>query len=244
MSVLRSEYDLETNVDKVWYESSNVIYSEFNEHSDDNFGELYVVFKGGKRYLYRNVSFLNYLNFKNAVLNDGSSGKALNEYIIKNYPGEKVEDVVINDLIETLNKPDPKENTYFIHGDFEFDEFVFQGVYANTINYALDISSDCMFAVMFSDKYGMRSVKYMLDNEVNPSRIIIYMKESDVTEISEDESLCKLVKIKDERYDDDFIMSEVRRRSFEDITYIPQEKLEEIKRVSKSAYNILSRRMS
>ena len=57
MSVLKSEYDLEKCVDRVWYESSNVIYSEFYEHDVDNFGELYIVFKGGKRYLYKNVSY-------------------------------------------------------------------------------------------------------------------------------------------------------------------------------------------
>lgn len=244
MSVLKNEYDLERCVDSVWYESTNVIYSEFYEHDEDNFGELYIVFKGGKRYLYKNVSYMNYLYFKNAVFNEGSSGKALNEYIIKNYKGEKVDDASIDDILKRLNETDKKDVTYFIHGDGDVDEFVFQGMYANTIDYVTESSSDSRFAVMFSDKYGMRSVKYLLDNGIDSSRITIYMKESDISELDGPTSECIIVKIKDEKYNDDFIAWQIQRCSFEDIAYVSQESLDEIAKISKSAYIILKRRMS
>lgn len=244
MSVLKSEYDLEKCVDRVWYESSNVIYSEFYEHDVDNFGELYIVFKGGKRYLYKNVSYMNYLYFKNAVFNEGSSGKALNEYIIKNYKGEKVDDASIEDIVGRLNEPDKKDTTYFIHGDGDVDEFVFQGMYVNTLDYVTELSSDNRFAVMFSNKYGMRSVKYLLDNGVDSSRITIYMKESDVSELDGSVSECIIVKIKDEKYNDDFIAGQIQRCSFEDIAYVSQEAISEIAKISKSASIILRRRMS
>lgn len=47
MAVIVRVYDEETHTDKAWFESSNILYSEFIEHEDDNFGELYVTFKNG-----------------------------------------------------------------------------------------------------------------------------------------------------------------------------------------------------
>ena len=244
MSAIRSEYDLEKNVDEVWYQSSNVIYSWFGESQEWNSGDLVVVFKGGKRYVYKNVAFMDYLYFKNAAFNEGSSGKAFNQYIIKKYTGEKMDDVDLEPILERLNAPDPKDSTYFIHGDGEVDEMVFTAMYENTINYALEASSDSKFAVMFSNAYGMRSVKYLLDCGVDSSRITIYMKESDVSKLDGPTSKCRIVKIEDCKYDDDFIALEIKRRSFEDIAYISPETLSEIAKVSKSAYIILNRRMS
>lgn len=244
MSAIRTEYDLENNVDEVWYQSSNVIYSLFTEDQDRNCGNLIVVFKGGKRYLYKDVSFMDYLYFKNAAFNDGSSGKAFNEYIIKKYTGEKMDDANLESILEKLNEPDPKDTTYFIHGDGDVDEMVFAGMYENTIDYALEISSDSKFAVMFSDAYGMKSVKYLLDCGVDPSRITIYMKASDVSKLDGPTCECVIVKIKDERYDEEFMVSEIQRRSFEDIAYISQETISKIAKISKSASIILRRRMS
>ena len=244
MSAIRAKYDLEKNVDEVWYQSSNVIYSWFEEDADRNCGNLVVVFKGGKRYMYKDVSFMDYLYFKNAAFNDGSSGKAFNEYIIKKYTGEKMDDANLESILERLNEPDPKDTTYFIHGDGEVDEMVFTAMYENTINYALEVSSDSKFAVMFSNAYGMRSVKYLLDCGVDSSRITIYMKESDVSKLDGPTSECRIVKIKDEKYDEDFIASEIQRRSFEDIAYVSQEVISEIAKISKSASIILNRRMS
>ena len=194
--------------------------------------------------MYKDVSFMDYLYFKNAAFNDGSSGKAFNEYIIKKYTGEKMDDANLESILERLNEPDPKDTTYFIHGDGEVDEMVFTAMYENTINYALEVSSDSKFAVMFSNAYGMRSVKYLLDCGVDPSRITIYMKASDVSKLDGQTCECVIVKIKDEKYDEDFMVSEIQRRSFEDIAYISPETLSEIAKVSKSAYIILNRRMS
>ena len=244
MSVLRSEYNLETLVDEVWYESTNVIYSKYIEDENENKGDLYVVFREGKTYLYKDVSYMHYLYFKNAAFKDGSSGKALNEYIIKQYAGKKVDDTSIDEILKHLNEPDGKDVTYFIHGDGEVDEFVFHGMYANTIDYVTELSSDARFSIMFSDGYGIRSVKYLLDNGFDPSRITIYMMVSDVEKLEEKMSGCNLVRIKDEKYDDGLIRREIQRRTFEDIAYIPQETLAKISEISKSSYTILNRRMS
>ena len=244
MSVLRKEYNLETNVDEVWYQSSNVIYSKFEEDQERNCGNLTVVFKGGKRYLYKDVSYMNYLYFKNAAFSEGSSGKAFNEYIIKKYTGEKMEDADLEPILERLNEPDPKDTTYFIHGDGEVNEMIFIGAYENTINYALEVSSDSKFAVMFTNAYGMRAVKYLLDIDTDPSRITIYLKSSDVSKLDGRTAECNLVKIKDEQYNDKVVMTNVQIRTFEDIAYLSYEALEEISKISTSAYLILNRRMS
>ena len=68
MSVLRKEYNLETHVDEVWYDSTNVVFSRFEENENENMGDLYVVFKAGKQYVYKNVSYTDYLYFKNGLV--------------------------------------------------------------------------------------------------------------------------------------------------------------------------------
>ena len=75
----------ENDVDKAWYNSSNVIYSE----CIDKEGELKVVkvvFKNGGTYQYKNVSVTDYLMFRE----DASQGKAINKFI-KKYEFEKLE---------------------------------------------------------------------------------------------------------------------------------------------------------
>jgi hypothetical protein len=86
--------------------------------------------------------------------------------------------------------------------------------------------------------------QYLLDNGVDSSRITIYMKESDVSELDGPVSECIIAKIKDEKYDDDFIAGQIQRCSFEDIAYVSQEAISEIAKISKSASIILRRRMS
>lgn len=76
------------NVDKTWYNSSNVVYSECLDPEDD-FKELKVVFANGNTYKYKDVDVNDYLLFREAE----SQGKALNKYIkSKGYEYEKMED--------------------------------------------------------------------------------------------------------------------------------------------------------
>lgn len=82
----------ENDVDKAWYNSSNVIYSE----CIDKEGELKtvkVVFKNGGTYQYKNVNVNDYLMFRE----DSSQGKAINKFI-KKYEFEKLEMTNINDI--------------------------------------------------------------------------------------------------------------------------------------------------
>lgn len=72
-------YSKYTNLrDHVWYDSSNVVYSECID-TDNEFKTLKIVFKQGRTYLYKKVDVEDYIRFKNAE----SNGKAFNQFIKK-----------------------------------------------------------------------------------------------------------------------------------------------------------------
>jgi hypothetical protein len=75
------------DVDRVWYQSSNIKYSECIDH-DNELKTLTVVFNNGTQYRYDKVDVRDYLLFKN----DESQGKALNQFIkAKGYSYEKLD---------------------------------------------------------------------------------------------------------------------------------------------------------
>lgn len=81
--------------DKMWYQSSNIRYSECLDY-DNSLKSLIVVFNNGTQYKYKNVNAQDYLLFREAT----SQGKALNEYIkSRGYEYEKME----NADLEALN---------------------------------------------------------------------------------------------------------------------------------------------
>lgn len=87
--------DKDTN----WYQSSNIRYSECDDH-DNELKTLRVVFNNGTQYEYKNVNVQDYLMFRN----DTSQGKALNQYIKANgYEYEKLEDANMEALEDELN---------------------------------------------------------------------------------------------------------------------------------------------
>ncbi|MBO6262082.1 MAG: KTSC domain-containing protein [Bacilli bacterium] len=90
MSKIFSLYTKSKNgndVDRVWYQSSNIKYSECDD-KDNSLKTLRVVFNNGTQYEYKDVNVNQYLLFRDAP----SQGKALNEYIkSKGYEYEKLE---------------------------------------------------------------------------------------------------------------------------------------------------------
>lgn len=75
------------DVDRVWFQSSNVKYCECIDY-DNQLKTLIIVFSNGSQYKYKDVSVTQYLLFRDA----SSQGKALNEYIkSKGYEFEKME---------------------------------------------------------------------------------------------------------------------------------------------------------
>lgn len=114
MAILGKIYDENTGVDKVWYSSSNVLFSRFVENKDDNMGQLYVTFKNGATYHYKDVDMpSDYLLFKHGGI-DGSQGKTLNKLIKPKYQVERVEDAnvsLINEELRRLLETQEQEET-------------------------------------------------------------------------------------------------------------------------------------
>lgn len=87
------------NIDKTWFDSSNVKYSECLD-PDNEKKTLKVVFKNGTQYSYKGVNVNDYLLFREDV----SQGKALNKYIKGNgYEYEKLDDADIDAIESELN---------------------------------------------------------------------------------------------------------------------------------------------
>lgn len=92
MSKLLSVY--EDSIDKAWYDSSNVKYSECIDN-DNKPKTLKVVFANGSQYQYDDVDVRDYLLFRE----DTSQGKAINKYIkSKGYKCTKIENVDLGNI--------------------------------------------------------------------------------------------------------------------------------------------------
>ena len=175
--ILKTVYDDKAHVDKTWYDSSSVFYSEFVEHENDNFGELFVTFKNGGTYCYKNVDMVHdYILFKSGG-SYGSQGKALNEFIKKKYQFEKCENKDIQLLTEEMNQvddPHRKENTYFVSGHRDITESEFE-VYKQTLyNVAVYNEKSCF---IIADYHGadIMAQNYLMDVlEISPDRVTIY----------------------------------------------------------------------
>lgn len=97
----------ENNLDKAWFDSSNVLYAECDD-KDNQLKEVKIVFKNGGTYLYKEVKVQDWLMFRDA----SSNGKAFFKYL-KNYEYEKLEnsdvDEIKNNLQELINEELKKE---------------------------------------------------------------------------------------------------------------------------------------
>ena len=100
--IIHRDYDQEKRLDRVWYNSSNVFYSEC-EDIVDNYKILRVVFNNGATYEYRNVDVNDYVMFVRGGL-DGSNGRALNKFIKPKCECERIEDIGKEKLTEELNR--------------------------------------------------------------------------------------------------------------------------------------------
>ena len=100
--IIHRDYDEEKRLDRVWYNSSNVFYSECEDIVDD-YKILRVVFNNGATYEYRKVDVNDYVMFVRGGL-DGSNGRALNKYIKPKCECERIEDLGKEKLTEELNR--------------------------------------------------------------------------------------------------------------------------------------------
>lgn len=100
--IIHRDYDQEKRLDRVWYNSSNVFYSECEDVVND-YKILRVVFNNGATYEYKNVDVNDYVMFVRGGL-DGSNGRALNKFIKPKCECERIEDLGKERLTEELNR--------------------------------------------------------------------------------------------------------------------------------------------
>ena len=185
MAILTKFYDKEKRTDKVWYNSSNIYYSEFIENEFDNKGQLFVVFKNGTKYQYKDVDMpTDYLIFKKGGL-DGSNGKALNAYIKPKYEFEKIGMIDVNLLeeerkrivamLDDTKEEVKKDGVYFISGHRDITPEEFSLNYEPTIDMVLSKNQEAIFVV--GDYYGadIMAQNYLLDTlEIKPEQVFVY----------------------------------------------------------------------
>lgn len=181
MAIIGSYYNEQDGVDEVWYESSNVLYSKFVENKDDNYGQLYVTFKNGATYHYKEVDMpTDYLLFKSGGI-DNSQGKTLNKQIKGKYEYERVSDEDVSELMGRLDKikhekkKDGDVPVYFISGHRKITQDEFNNSYVPAIDFVLDKTPDCKFVI--GDYWGCDEMaqNYLIDTlGIDQSRITVY----------------------------------------------------------------------
>ena len=112
MSKIKSFYC--NDVDKVWYDSSNVLYSECDDITD-GLKVLRVTFKNGRTYQYYDVNVHDYLlfreNLKNYDLNNNELAFLLHminkinqSLLITNFSDKEINLLEINSILENYSE--------------------------------------------------------------------------------------------------------------------------------------------
>lgn len=178
--ILKKVYNPELKVQKVWYESSMIAYTEMFENENENKGDLHVTFKNGSTYIYKDVLFEDYILFIGGGT-DASQGKTLNKVIKSKYEFEKGENKDVKklfDILEGLNKIDnitDISEVFFISGHRDITETEFEINYIPKINDVLYNYKNAKF--IMGDYYGLdiMAQNYLIDVlGIEPERITVY----------------------------------------------------------------------
>lgn len=101
--ILLRDYNENERIDRVWYDSSNVVYSECEDNKDD-YKTLRVVFKTGDMYEYKDVDVKDYVMFI-AGGTAGSNGKAFYSFIrSKGYECQKLGKKSLEEIAAEMQK--------------------------------------------------------------------------------------------------------------------------------------------
>lgn len=137
------------NVDRAWYESSNVVYSECVD-KEGELKTLRVVFKNGAQYEYKDVDVNQYLLFREA----SSQGKALNQFI-KQYEFTKLENADLEALEKEYEQRSGNVWTYTNEESFEVFNEKEEIVHTDD-----KLNDDALFAVLkFATSIGLKLKK-------------------------------------------------------------------------------------
>ena len=185
--LLKKIYNEDTKTQKCWYDSTMFCYTEAKEYDDKNCVDLFVTFKNGTVYKYKEVALGDYVLLLSGY-EQSSHGKTLNKIIKPKYQVEKIGNADVNLLMEELEKinkeeqqkEDNKNNTVFISGHRNITEEEFETHYAPAIEMEIENNPYTLFVI--GDYYGcdIMAQNYLIDVlNYDPQKITVYhMKES------------------------------------------------------------------
>lgn len=111
-------YNKKKELERAWFDSSNLLYGECDDSSDGENKTVRLVFNNGAKYEYSAVHVLDWLKLRNAE----SNGKEFNVTFRKGgYECKKLEDVNTDELKEEMEFRMNK-GLFFIKGDYNVDE--------------------------------------------------------------------------------------------------------------------------
>ena len=168
--ILKKIYDEKTKTQKVWYDSTMIVYTEMVEDECENKGDLYVTFKNGSTYVYRDVAFEDYVLFI-AGGTDASQGKTLNKVIKSKYEFEKGEQKNVQDLINEMNRLNEEEmsqdiditHTFRVFGEDDLTDNEIEFNYYSKINQAMYLYEDAKFVLGSNDGFDKKMQDYFMD---------------------------------------------------------------------------------
>lgn len=180
--LINKKYYEDVKTEKAWFDSSMFFYTEAIEYEDKNCVDLYVTFKNGATYKYKEVALEDYVLLV-AGGTDASQGKTLNKIIKPKYEFERVEDKSIDLLREELEhlndeiKTDKNKisNTYFISGHRDIEDNDFEFYYQTKLNQIVDDNPDAYFVVGDYEGVDIMAQDYLINVlRFDPNRITVY----------------------------------------------------------------------
>lgn len=180
--IVKKVYDESDRTQRAWYDSSMIVYTEMVEDPYENKGNLFVTFKNGSTYLYKDVSFQDYMAFLGGAT-DGSQGKTLNSAIKSKYEYEKVDGKSLQEIESALSEIKAMEekereriaHTWFISGHRNLSQLEFEINYAPAIEAVLNYDEDALFVIGDCDGADIMAQNYLVETlNVNPERITVY----------------------------------------------------------------------
>ena len=235
--LIKKIYDEKTKIEKAWFDSSMFFHTVMIENLVENKGDLYVTFKNGATYLYKDVAFEDYVLLMGGGL-EMSQGKSLNKYIKSKYEFERVGDKSIQALQEELDmlnaKEDEKWITYFISGHRNISEEEFERNYKPSIENAISDMPNCKFVIGDFDGVDIMAQNYLMDVlNIEPERVTVYHMFDSPRNIN-----TKITQTKGGFKTDEERDSAMTANSFEDIAFV-----RDYSKISGTAQNILRRKL-
>ena len=180
--ILKKIYDEKTKTQRVWYDSTMIAYTEMVEDEYENKGTLYVTFKNGSTYVYKDVAFEDYVLFIGGGT-DASQGKTLNKVIKSKYEFEKGEPKNVQDLIDEMHRLDEEEmsrdiditHTFRIFGEDDLTDDEIEFNYYPKINQVMFLYKDAKFVLGSNGGFDKKIQDYFMDIlDVDPEIIEVF----------------------------------------------------------------------